>query len=113
MHELPITKSIIKICCEEAEKHGAKKIKEINIKVGELTGLMPSCIQYYFDIMGKNTKVEGAKLNIKKANIKIHCNQCDNESFVTKGKYTCPNCNSNFIKIIGGNEFYIESLEVE
>lgn len=113
MHELPVTKSIIKISSEEAEKHNAKIVKEIRIKVGELTGLIPDSIQYYFDIISKGSKVEGALLKIEKLPIKIRCNECSKEVEAKVGTYSCSACGSMNIKIIGGNEFYIDSLEVE
>ena len=113
MHELPVTQSIVRIASEEAKKNNVKIVKEIRIKVGKLTGLIPNCIQYYFDIISKGTVVEGAKLNIEKLPIRIKCNNCGKESIIEVNSYSCSFCNSNDIKIIGGNEFYIESLEVE
>lgn len=114
MHELAITENIIKIACEEAEKHRVKKVVEIRIEVGELTGLIPACIQQYFDIASKDTLVEGAKLIIKKLPINIRCNICGHEEEITKNiSYSCSKCDSYDIKIIGGNEFLIQSLEVE
>lgn len=113
MHELPVTKSIVNISCEEAEKHKVHKVKEIRIKIGELTGLVPDSIQYYFDIISKGTKVEGALLDIEKLPIKILCNSCGNNFKASKHDFQCTRCSSRDIKIEGGNEFYIESLEVE
>lgn len=113
MHELSITQSIINISCEEAKKHNAKRVKEIRIQVGELTGLIPECIQYYFDIASKGTVVEGALLVIKKVPIKIKCNECGETTKIKRGMYCCPKCKSIDIKIISGNEFLIESLEVD
>jgi hydrogenase nickel incorporation protein HypA/HybF len=113
MHELPVTKSIVKISSEEAEKHNAKIVKEIRIKVGVLTGLIPDSIQYYFDIISKGTLVEGAGLKIEKLPIRFRCNDCGCEDEAKAGIYSCKNCESMNIKIIGGNEFFIESLEIE
>ncbi|MFD3157452.1 hydrogenase maturation nickel metallochaperone HypA [Haloimpatiens sp. FM7330] len=113
MHELAVTQSIINISSEEAVKHNVKTVKEIRIHVGELSGLIPECIQYYFNIASKDTIVEGALLKIKKMPIKIKCNECGHINVIKKGEYSCPKCNSYNIKIIGGNEFFIESLEVE
>lgn len=70
MHELPITQSIINISCEEAVKHNVKKVRKIKIKVGELTGLVPQSIQYYFDIISKGTIIEGAVLDVEKYRLK-------------------------------------------
>ncbi|MDV3428181.1 MAG: hydrogenase maturation nickel metallochaperone HypA [Bacillota bacterium] len=113
MHELAITENIIKICSEEALKNKAVKVKEIKILVGELTGLIPESIQYYFDIASKGTKAEGAVLNIVKVPLKIFCNECKNTSVIKRGDFTCPVCEGSDIKLLGGNEFLIESMEVD
>lgn len=113
MHELSVTENIINICSEEAEKNKAFKVREIKILVGEMTGLIPESIQYYFDIASIGTKVEGAKLNIIKVPLKIYCNECKNTSVIKRGVFTCPVCNGTDIKLLGGNEFMIESMEVD
>lgn len=114
MHELPITQSIVKIACEEAEKHNAKKVYEIRIKVGELSGLVPECIQYYYDIVSEGTIAKGAKIIVDKVQMKMHCNECSYEDeFSNVEGSSCPRCGSNSVKVLGGNEFYIESMEVE
>lgn len=113
MHELPITQSIVKISCEEALKHDVKKVKKIKIKVGVLTGFVPESIQYYFDIISKGTTVEGAVLDVQKMPIRIKCKECGFDDLLPKGFYTCPKCGSTNIKVSGGNEFYIDSMEVE
>lgn len=113
MHELSITQNIIKISSEEALKHNASKVKEIRIKVGELSGLIPSCIQYYFDIASKGTPVEGALLNIEKIPISIRCSDCNYEGNIKEKSYNCPLCESYNVKIVRGNEFLIDSMEVE
>lgn len=113
MHELAVTEGILKICEEEYKKNNFKKINEIRIKVGELTGLVPNCIDYYFEIISSNTIAEGAKLIINKLPIKIHCKECSYEGEIGKGEYACPKCKSYSINIINGREFYVDSLEVD
>jgi hydrogenase nickel incorporation protein HypA/HybF len=113
MHELSVTQNIINISVEEAEKHNAKRVKEIRIKVGELSGLIPESIQYYFDIASKGTKVEGAVLDIEKIPITICCSECNYEGTIDRNSYGCKGCGSFNVKIIRGNEFLIDSLEVE
>jgi hydrogenase nickel incorporation protein HypA/HybF len=114
MHELSVTQQIIRIAKEEAEKHKVNKVLEIRIEVGELTGLIPGCIQDYFDIASKGTAVEGAKLIINKVPVAVRCSSCGSENEIDKSKgYGCPICGHSDIKIIRGNEFLIQSLEVE
>ncbi|MFA9397812.1 MAG: hydrogenase maturation nickel metallochaperone HypA [Clostridiaceae bacterium] len=113
MHELSITESIIKICSEEACKNKASKVKSIKIVIGDLTGLIPESIQYYFDIASKETRVEGAKLIIEKMPIKIECRNCKAVTPIKRGIFACPKCNSDDISMISGNEFYVDSMEVD
>ena len=113
MHELAVTEGLLKICKEEKDKNNFKKIKEIRIKVGALTGLVPSCIDYYFEIISKDTIAEGSRLIIEDLPIKIKCKECLYEGEVKKEDYYCPKCNSFKISIENGREFYVDSLEVE
>ena len=50
MHELAIVEGIIDAAVPEAKNHGAKRILVINLKIGELSGVIPECIQEYFTI---------------------------------------------------------------
>lgn len=113
MHELPITQSIVRLCVEEMEKHNVKKVNSIKIKVGELSGLVPECIQYYFDIISKDTKANGAKIVIEKLPIKIECLKCGYITESHKGEIKCLKCGSTDIKIIGGFEYILDSMEVD
>jgi hydrogenase nickel incorporation protein HypA/HybF len=113
MHELSITQNIVDICSDEAEKHNVKKVTEIRIKIGELSGMVPECIQTYFDIVSAGSRVEGAKLKIEKIPIKVLCKVCGFEGTIYSMSKSCSVCGSEDIKITGGNEFYIDSLEVE
>lgn len=113
MHELPITQSIVNICSEEVEKHNSGKVTKIKIKIGELSGIVPECIQTYFDIISSGTKVEGAQLDIEKVPLKFKCSTCGFSGNMDLNVDNCPSCGSNELKISGGNEFYIDSMEVE
>jgi len=113
MHEYAITESIVRITEEELLKSKAKKVLEIKLVVGELTGLVPECIQSYFDIISKGTTVYGAILKIEKKSVNVKCNDCGFESPMDLSKDNCSSCGSSNLKLIGGREYYIESMEVE
>lgn len=113
MHELLVTQGLLKICLEEGKKHNIKRIKEINIKVGELTDLVPSCISYYFNIVAKDTIAENTKINIERIAVEIKCNKCSYEGKLEKNSYVCPICNGNKYEITKGREFYLDTMEVE
>ena len=113
MHELAVTQGLLKICLDEGKKHNVKSIKEINIKVGELTDLVPSCISYYFNIVAKGTIAENTKINIDKIPVSIRCNKCSYEGEIGRNNYVCPKCKGNKYEITKGREFYLDTMEVE
>ena len=113
MHELAITQSILDIAQKAAREHGAKQVKSVRIMLGEYSGVVPQCIQYYFDVISKDTLAEGALLDIRRLPVVIRCNSCKQESHIDKRHVACPLCGSTDLKLIQGREFYIESLEVE
>ena len=58
MHELAVTQGILDIAVAEAEKSGKRKVTQINIKLGVFSGMVPQCIQEYYDIMFNDNKVD-------------------------------------------------------
>lgn len=113
MHELAITEGIIEAAVPEAERHGAKRILEIRLKIGELSGVLPECIQEYFNIASRGTIAEGARLCVEKIPITILCRDCGYDGEIPKRKIHCPKCGSAEIKLKSGREYYVDSLEVE
>ena len=64
MHELSITQSILDIAKQVAQEHGATKVKTVHIKLGEYSGVVPQCVQDYFDVISQGTIAQGAVLDI-------------------------------------------------
>jgi len=58
MHEYPITKRIIEISQEHANKHNAKEVKQINLVVGDYSGYVASSIELYFELLRKEPYVK-------------------------------------------------------
>lgn len=113
MHELSVTEGILKICIEESEKNKVKKIKKITIAVGEFTGLVPSSITYYFNIVSKGTIAEGAELLVNNIPLQISCSKCGYKGSINKDQFVCPKCNGDKYEIVNGNQCYVDTLEVE
>ena len=55
MHELEITQHILADSIREAERHGAKAIREIRLAIGPFSGFVPECIQMYMDVLAEGT----------------------------------------------------------
>ncbi len=113
MHELAITEGIMEAAVPAAQQAGAKKILEIRLKIGELSGVFPECIREYFDVISKGTIAEGAVLKVEKIPVSIKCPDCGFEGVIDRKKIRCPECGGIDFKITAGREYFVDSLEVE
>jgi hydrogenase nickel incorporation protein HypA/HybF len=113
MHEFGITESIVRIALDKAGEAQANKISQINLVVGELSGFVPDCIQFYFDSMSKDTIAEKATLHFESAPAQLRCRTCSTTFQPKDGEWNCPKCQGQRVEIIGGRDLYIESIEVE
>jgi len=113
MHELGVTESILNIALTKAEEVQASKILKISIVIGELSGFVPDCIEFYFESLSKDTMAEGANIDFNIIPAKFLCRDCSAISSPEGMLWICPNCQSQSMEVVGGQEFYIKDLEVE
>lgn len=113
MHELAITQSVLDIALEHAQDHEAKRITRINLVIGDMSGIVDDCVQFYFDFLSKDTIASDATLSFERVPTKARCRNC-NTTFPIGGFDTsCPNCHGDGFEIVAGHEFYVESIEIE
>ena len=113
MHEASITESMLSLALEKAGEAQAKKIVRINLVVGELSGVVGDCVQFYFDHISKNTIAEGAALSFETKPTQIRCRKCQHVFTPENHEWACPKCHETSVEIISGRECYMESIEVE
>lgn len=113
MHELSIVEGILGAVLPQVEKHGGGKIISIKLMMGEMAGIIPSCVEEYFGLMSTGTIAEGARLDMVKVPVAIRCNNCGYEGGVERHRYICPSCGSANFRITAGRDFYIDCVEVE
>ena len=113
MHELAIVEGILEAAVPEAKKHGAERILAIHLRIGELSGVIPACIQEYFTIAAAGTMAENAKLSVERIPAAIECSACGYSGALGKRRMRCPNCESTDFRLTAGREYFVDSLEVE
>ena len=113
MHELAITQSILDVTRKAAEEHGAGRVLSVRIVLGQYSGVVPQCVQDYFDVVSRDTIAQGARLEFRRLPAVIRCERCGRDSEIDIRQVRCPLCGSTRLKLIQGREFYIESLEAE
>ena len=113
MHELSVTESLLRIALEHAEKANAQRVTDLNIVMGELSSMVDDSIQFYWEIIAKGTIAEQAKLHFRRVSAELQCNTCGEKYHPTDRELVCPKCGGVGARIIAGEEFALESIDVE
>lgn len=113
MHELAITESLLNTACDYAQRNEAKKVLVLNLLVGDLSGIIDDSIQFYWDIISAESICSQARLNIERQAARFRCNDCELEFDMAEELAPCPDCQSINIRVIAGDEFLLESIEIE
>lgn len=113
MHELAMVRSLCAVINDKIKEYDVKKVTQVKLIVGELTGVEDTTMKLCFEMYVEDTPLEGANLVIERVPVKVKCRACGNE-YETKIPFTeCAVCGNRNIQIVSGKELYIDTLEVE
>jgi hydrogenase nickel incorporation protein HypA/HybF len=70
-------------------------------------------VQFYWDIVSKGTIADGAILHFKRLPATLECLDCNHQYTPANNGFSCPACDSDRIKVISGDEFFMEAIDVE
>lgn len=101
------------IVMEKANEAHASKVSKINLVIGELSGVVGDCVQFYFDFLSKDTIAANATLSFQVPPTQLRCRSCAATFSPQNGSWDCPNCHEQKVEIISGRELYVDSIEVE
>jgi hydrogenase nickel incorporation protein HypA/HybF len=111
MHELAVTQSILEIALRHAGE--ASRITHLYLVIGDLAGIVDESVQFYWDIIAKDTIAEGSQLHFMRVKTRFHCEACGHNFEVDGRLSACPECGGFQVVITAGREFRLESIEVE
>ena len=113
MHELAVTQSILDISLRHAKEAGAKQITGINLVIGEFASIVDDSVQFYWDFLTDGTIAQGAQLRFERVHGEMTCTNCKHSFHPNDIDFVCPNCESRFVQITKGDEFRVDSIDVE
>ncbi|HIP87600.1 MAG TPA: hydrogenase maturation nickel metallochaperone HypA [Anaerolineales bacterium] len=113
MHELPVTQSLLEIALRHAEAAGAKRIVQLNLVIGQFSSIVDDSVQFYWDIISRGTIAEGARLHFERTPGQIRCTTCGHVFSINGEDYVCPVCGDTQVMVVSGDDFRLESIEVE
>lgn len=112
MHESEATKFILDKVLLKARQSNAKHITHLHLLLGEISELDQNSIQKNWDELSKGTPAESAQLHFRFITAEVQCMSCFQKYHPENGKIHCPYCGSMGAKILTGEGFSIESIEM-
>ena len=110
MHELSIAESIARI----ASAHAAgRRVYAVEVKVGHLRQVVPSALEFAFELVTAGTPLEDAELRIEPVGAAGLCRACGLESRIEAFPLRCPSCGGLDLELVRGEELSVDSLELE
>lgn len=111
MHELSITENLLEITLRHAGD--AQRVTDLYIVVGQLSSVVDDSVQFYWDFVSEGTVAQGALLHFRRIPAGLECKACGCRYTLSGEALTCPECGASDIRVVAGEEFYLESIAVE
>ena len=113
MHEMAVTESILEIANRHARQANAARVTHVYLVIGQLSSIVDDSVQFYWDHLAQNTLCEKATLHFERIPAILKCQVCGKEYPIDQLLTPCPACESSQVKVISGNEFRVDSIEIE
>jgi hydrogenase nickel incorporation protein HypA/HybF len=110
VHELSIAESVVRVASRHA--HG-RRVTKVTVKAGHLRQVVPSALEFAFELVAEGTEVEGAELELEEVRAAGICRSCGAESELSGFPLACGPCGGLDLELIRGEELLVDSLELE
>ncbi len=109
IHALPsiLAKALVKA------REANRRVRSLQLGLGEIVELDPASIQRQWEELSKGTPAERAQLHFRFIKAEVQCMACFEKYHPLDGKIHCPYCGSYGAKVLSGEEFFLESIELD
>ena len=111
MHELSLSSAVLDTVLRHAD---GRKVNRVDLTVGALRQVVPASLEFYWGIVARDPECEGATLALELVEARLACGACDQQEWtLDQPVFRCPGCGGSDVKVLTGEEFYVESIDVE
>ena len=110
MHELSLSGAVLNTVVKHA---GERRVSLVSLRVGRLRQVVPDTLEFYFEFVARGTICEGARLEQEIVAASLRCRPCEREWDIEIPAFRCPTCGGGEVEVASGNEFEVESIEIE
>lgn len=112
MHEYYLFLNLLHHIEESLVGYPNPKVKRVIIKVGEFSGVEENYLKDIMETFKGDTILAEAEILFERDPLRIRCEKCSIETNVQRGTF-CPSCGGSEVKIVGGLDLVLKSIEIE
>jgi hydrogenase nickel incorporation protein HypA/HybF len=113
MHELSVAQELVELVAEEVTREGPVRVVSIRLRIGALSGVVPSALRFAYDASTAGTTLEGSALHVEEVPAAVFCERCGVErDLATVTCLRCPACEAATPNVVRGKELEVVSVEV-
>jgi hydrogenase nickel incorporation protein HypA/HybF len=109
MHELAIAEGVVEVALRHAR---GRRVAAIELRVGHLRQVVPSALEFAFELVSEGTALEGAELRIEEVPADGRCRSCGTDTPLPDLPFCCRRCGSPDVDVTRGEELLVDALEL-
>lgn len=113
MHELSLAESVVQIVEDTRRAQGLGRVQAVCLEIGALAAVEVETLRFCFDIVTRDTAIEGARLEIIELPGLGRCTVCQAEVPLAVLYDTCPQCGGYPVTVTQGTEMRVNAVEME
>ncbi len=115
MHELSICQGLVDIVLKESDsrKLPPGAVRKVVVAAGIMHQVMPDSLQFYYELLTRDTPAAGSVLELKVIPVSARCNACGWEGELKIPCFRCGACDSSDLAMRTGRELHLESMDIE
>lgn len=110
MHELSLSSAVVATVVKHAD---GRRVQTVQLRIGRLRQVVPETLDFYFKFVARDTVCAEAALEYEIIEARLRCTPCAHEWAIEIPAFRCPLCGGSNVEVASGNEFEVESIEVE
>jgi hydrogenase nickel incorporation protein HypA/HybF len=113
MHELSLCQALIATAERQLAARpecASRTLKTLKVTIGALSGCEPELLERMFPHAARGTAAENASLQITFQPVEIECKGCGGKREVAANDLLCPECNSDQVAMVAGDELLLTAL---
>ena len=116
-----MTAQLVEVVLREAKARSSKAVIKVHMLIGRLSFLAPEQIRFWYEILSKETILEGSELYIEEEEGGVECDSCgytgpiqmeeETHYYIAFPTLRCPKCDSE-VTILRGKECFVKSIKM-